>query len=281
MSREAHVRFCEGLGLQCPGLLTRTSRLARAGSISLRWWTLRRAAVSAGRCEKRWRRRLPRARCGWHWRATEVLLPSLGRSELTTSDGTFEIGGLSAGAIAVIIRGPGYQPHFARVVLPLSDSPGNFTLEQLPQSLQPVTVTASRDVRSFEERRAVGSGGSYLSRQELAARETSRLSDILRSVRGIRIVRRPDGANIVISPRGYFSRSVRDCPYQIILDGQRLFALRAGDSLPPAIDDFAPAHLEGIEIYAGPATTQWAWGRMRNNHPLDPESALSSLGVAT
>ena len=23
MSREAHVRFCEGLGLQCPGLLTR------------------------------------------------------------------------------------------------------------------------------------------------------------------------------------------------------------------------------------------------------------------
>jgi hypothetical protein len=22
MSREAHVRFCEGLGLKCPGLLT-------------------------------------------------------------------------------------------------------------------------------------------------------------------------------------------------------------------------------------------------------------------
>jgi hypothetical protein len=25
MSREVHVRFCEGLGLKCPGLLTRTS----------------------------------------------------------------------------------------------------------------------------------------------------------------------------------------------------------------------------------------------------------------
>lgn len=24
MSREVHVRFCEGLGLQCPGLLTPT-----------------------------------------------------------------------------------------------------------------------------------------------------------------------------------------------------------------------------------------------------------------
>jgi RNA-directed DNA polymerase len=31
MSREAHVRFCEGLGLQCPGLLTPSSRGRRSG----------------------------------------------------------------------------------------------------------------------------------------------------------------------------------------------------------------------------------------------------------
>lgn len=32
MSCEVHVRFCEGLGLQCPGLLTPTVRLDAAGS---------------------------------------------------------------------------------------------------------------------------------------------------------------------------------------------------------------------------------------------------------
>ena len=32
MSREVHVRFCEGLGLQCPGLLTRASLCATSFS---------------------------------------------------------------------------------------------------------------------------------------------------------------------------------------------------------------------------------------------------------
>ena len=31
MSGEVHVRFCEGLGLKCPGLLTPTSAPVRAG----------------------------------------------------------------------------------------------------------------------------------------------------------------------------------------------------------------------------------------------------------
>lgn len=31
MSCEVHVRFCEGLGLQCPGLLTRTVRPVSGG----------------------------------------------------------------------------------------------------------------------------------------------------------------------------------------------------------------------------------------------------------
>jgi hypothetical protein len=194
----------------------------------------------------------------------EVLVPSLGRSVHTAADGTFEIGGLLAGAVALIIRSPGYQPHFTRVVIPVEDSLRSFALERLPQSLQPVTVTATRDIRGFEERRAVEAGGTYLSREDLAARETSQMSDILRSVRGIRIQRRPDGSNVIVSSRGTFSRSVRVCPYQIILDGQRIFALGSGGpegaSVPPSIDDFVAAHLEGIEIYSGPATTPPQFG---------------------
>jgi hypothetical protein len=57
---------------------------------------------------------------------------------------------------------------------------------------------------------------------------------------------------------------VRDCFYQIIVDGQRIFALGSGGPNgardPPSIDDFAPNGLEGIEVYAGPATTPPQFG---------------------
>jgi len=48
MSCEVHVRFCEGLGLQCPGLLTPISAPGRAGCIWLSSWICSRARSSVG-----------------------------------------------------------------------------------------------------------------------------------------------------------------------------------------------------------------------------------------
>jgi outer membrane receptor for ferrienterochelin and colicin len=192
------------------------------------------------------------------------MIPSLGRSYHTDRQGRVDIAGLGAGPLAVIIRSPGYQPLFTRTVIPQNDSMPAFALDRLPQSLQTVTVIGARDFRGFEERRAVQAGGTYISRDDLAARESSRLSDVLRSVPGVRIQRRADGSSVLVSPRGNLSRSVRDCFYQIILDGQRIFALGSGGpsgpAVPPSIDDFAPNGLEGIEVYTGPATTPTQFG---------------------
>lgn len=195
--------------------------------------------------------------------AAEILVPGLGRTYHTNEQGRFDIAGLAAGPLAVIIRSPGYQPLFTRTLIPQKDTLPTFALDRLPQSLQTVTVIGARDFRGFEERRAVQAGGTYISREDLASREGAKLSDFLRTVRGVRIVRRQDGAPVLASARGAFSRSINDCPYQIVLDGQRLYALRSGGpegSTPPSIDEFAPAGLEAIEVYTGPATTPPQFG---------------------
>ena len=46
MSREAHVRFCESLGLQCPGPLTERARQTKRRSVIPR---VRNAVVGAHR----------------------------------------------------------------------------------------------------------------------------------------------------------------------------------------------------------------------------------------
>jgi hypothetical protein len=198
--------------------------------------------------------------------AAEIMIPARGQSYYTDRNGRADVGGLGAGPLAVVVRSPGYQPLFTRVVLPQADdSVQTFVLHPLPQALQTVVVTGTRSegFREFEERRAVHAGGTYLSREDLASREGAKLSDVLRTVRGVRILRRPDGALVLASARGAFSRSIKDCPYQIVLDGQRLYALGSGGpegSTPPSIDEFAPAGLEAIEVYTGPATTPPQFG---------------------
>ena len=51
MSREVHVRFCEGLGLQRPGLLTPTFQPQKAGYILPSSWTFTPGWLLVGRCK--------------------------------------------------------------------------------------------------------------------------------------------------------------------------------------------------------------------------------------
>lgn len=194
----------------------------------------------------------------------EVVVPALSISTRTQPDGSFELSSLPKGTHTVLVRSVGYKPAVARITLPLLNAAGHvIALSPIAPELAPMIVTgrlgAGGVMRGFEERRATINGASFLTRDDLAKREHSVLSDVLRSVRGLRIQRLPDGSNVIASSRGAFSFKIQDCFYQVFLDGIRIYAPGSrgpdGTTKPPNIDDFATAGIEAVEIYPGPATT--------------------------
>ena len=198
----------------------------------------------------------------------EILLPALQISGRTTGSGTFIIGRLPQGRHAMIVRSVGFRPLITHVQLPVpEDSSLTFLLEPLAPELAPVVVEGRRSVAGrmseFEERKATIAGGTFLSRADLEKREHSHLSDVLRSVRGVRLSRGADGSVIAVSSRGQVLRNSRakGCFYQLYLDGIRIYAPGEGETeVPPDINSFAPAGLEAIEVYSGPAVTPSKFG---------------------
>lgn len=192
----------------------------------------------------------------------EVLLPSLQMSARTTAGGNFAFGRLDEGRHAVVVRSVGFRPVLTHVQLPVPpDSLLRFVLEPLAPELAPVVITGRAStgrMSEFEERKATNVGGSFLSRDDLEKREHSRLSDVLRSLRGVRVQRLRNGSEVVLSSRSTrMDRrgSAKECYYQIYLDGIRVYAPGIEEEAPPDINAFAPVGLEGIEVYSGSAVT--------------------------
>ncbi len=194
--------------------------------------------------------------------SAEVLLPGLAKSARTNGDGSFAFVALSRGTYTVLVRDVGYRPVLARVTVPLpADSVREFVLTPIAPELPGVAVTAtavSSKMRGFEERRLTNAGGRFITRADLAKHEEWPLSDVLRSVPGVRLARQPDNSVYLVSTRAAFAATISKsgadiCYYQVYLDGTVIF--QPGRGLPPNINDFAPNGIEAIEIYAGPAST--------------------------
>jgi hypothetical protein len=118
------------------------------------------------------------------------------------------------------------------------------------QRLSSVTVkeTPTRralGLRDFEERRLRGNG-LFITRQEIAARNTSRLSDILRNKRGVNLVRLRNGtygARFI----AHTGKGTANCSPDIWLDGQRARGME--------IDDLLADDIEAMELYESFSTT--------------------------
>lgn len=146
-------------------------------------------------------------------------------------------------------------------------------LEGAPQRLDSLVVAGAPVVavtpamREFEERRARGFG-RFLTREMLAKRDHSALSDVLRMTAGLRLIRRPSecgGGFAVATGRGGDLEWQRwmtchggepprfpgACYLSVYLDGIRVWAW--GDPEPPNMDDIQINSLEGVEIYRGPS----------------------------
>jgi hypothetical protein len=191
--------------------------------------------------------------------ATVVLQDERGRASARTITDT-------AGVFGFAVERPGPvrlqvdRIGFRRTVTPVLDLHGYTTtvvevrMDVAAVPLAPLeVVTRSRPgvsptLAGFDRRRRAGTG-SFLTREEIAERKVSRVSDLLASVPGVSIQRRA-----VFMARG------QTCPAQIFVDGFHLNRStgplpgrrgRTTTDLFPIDEVVRPEALEGIEIYQG------------------------------
>jgi hypothetical protein len=162
--------------------------------------------------------------------------------------GGFRIGVVPSGPTRVDVRRLGFAPSALTVTL----RPGRIdslvvTLNAVATALPGVVVEDEAMTRSkqllagFWERRSRGFG-SFVTREEIAQRNTSHFVDLVRRINSTSIVNL-NGRQTIRFKR---SQNSRDCPPQYWLDGMRI------ESATP--DEFNPEDIEAIEVYAGLAT---------------------------
>jgi hypothetical protein len=105
----------------------------------------------------------------------------------------------------------------------------------------------SPPLQRFYERMAAGRG-SFVTREQIAARRVRRLSDVFREIPGVRVASTPDGERVVMngaSPRLYAADGrfqPGECPVLFYVDG----VVSLDGALP---GDVLPDEVEGVEVY--------------------------------
>ncbi len=118
-------------------------------------------------------------------------------------------------------------------------------LDPTAQRVTGVTVKVAAGERQrwmadFEERRSLGLG-VYVTRQDIAARNTTRMSDVLRDRRGVHVVRLGTGRYGVRFTTHSGGIRGSDCQPDIWIDGVRARGME--------VDDIFASTVEAIELY--------------------------------
>jgi carboxypeptidase family protein len=164
---------------------------------------------------------------------------------LTDSVGRFSIRLDKADSTTITVRRIGYESvSFTIATDSMSRNDLAIELSALPRVLPGIAVTKDRahvpTIDAFEERRRTRAGlGFFLSRAELAPRDAEPLTSILRSARGVAIVRGPAGRNVLRFARWSAKKS---CKPEVFLDGVQVKEFE--------IDDVVTRDVEAIELYA-------------------------------
>jgi len=146
--------------------------------------------------------------------------------------GQFTATRVNAGTLWLRVRRIGYRPESLLVtVVPGQSIAPTVVMRQIAQSIAAVKVIGRRDLigpmAGFYKRLQMGGGGRFFTQADIAKRQPARMTDLLRSVPGIRIESR--GFDNKVRIRG--SR----CSPLVWLDGQGLFAGEFDlDSVDPA-----------------------------------------------
>ena len=184
----------------------------------------------------------------------QVLVDDVVRAS-TAADGSFSIREVAAGARRLTFRAP---PLAARHIA-LTAEPGQSQLMVVTLRMVPVVVVnlnlAPPDPRmdDFRQRRRAG-GGVFIDRAQIQRRNPRQLSDLLRSVPGVRVQSTSTGLRYIST---HFRRLSENpdypeaglCDMMLYIDGQPFQATASAADLRVRVTDLA-----AIEVYASAAS---------------------------
>lgn len=188
------------------------------------------------------------------------------RGEVRTDEaGRFRIDAAPAGKRTVRIEAPGYGVMEVEVTIP-SPAASDATYRLSPAAIAVEGITAqaegSRALLDFERRRTGSTGGRFLTRRDLASRETSTLTDVLRSTMpGAQLVRSKTGPEMFLASKSSLASGAlkpnnqSPCFAQIVVDGMMIYSQDTTGGPPPDLGNYAVRDLEAAEYYAHPSST--------------------------
>lgn len=164
-----------------------------------------------------------------------------GSSVRTDARGAFELFTPEHDTVSIAFRHVGYMPVDA--LLSARNKQWDTVLVQLDptgQQLSTLKVTESPNrrangLRSFDERKSRGIG-TFITREDIVERGSSRLSDLLRTKRGVNVIR--GKVRFVANTAGSRAAS---CQPDIWLDGTRSRGME--------VDELPPNTVEAMELY--------------------------------
>lgn len=188
-----------------------------------------------------------------------------GTGTRTDAKGSFRLFTAEIDTVTLAVRRPGFSPIEA-----LISANGRqwdtvmVEMQQLATALPSARVTEERVLRGglkgFYERKDQAISGLFVGREEIAARHTSTLSDLLQTRRGITLVplagsRLRKGVRFAT----YSGTRGRGCVPDMWVDGQRARGME--------LDDLPPNTVEGMELYDSFATVPFDFAHSTNSVP--------------
>lgn len=210
----------------------------------------------AGRSEEVWAAtllgRVVEASTGAPVTGARVQVVGTGREGITLESGRFRMDRLPSGVYAIRVHYLGYASGETSVELAAGGvTEVGVALKVAPVPLPDLEVTVEAGapagkLMGFYERRQRGLG-QFITEAEIDRLPAARTTDLLRRMRGIRVVCSSRGLTrcVPVVTRAAGSLRGTRCTPQIYLDGMRMRGF--------GIDDVIPEDLEGIEVYTGPS----------------------------
>jgi hypothetical protein len=175
----------------------------------------------------------------------EVSVPAIAATRTDTA-GHFVLASLPPGATDVTFRRLAFSPAILTIQVPRDDTTDvEVTLTVVAHQLKGVVVQEDADylrqLAGFEARRKSGLG-HFITRAQIEKRNSTRLSDVVRTIPGVVLLPASNGQVVL-----RFGREQRQsCPPQFFIDGIQATGFN--------IDDMPAGDVEGIELYSGSAT---------------------------